>query len=425
MYIDVKKFIKKNIKLDFYSLSEKFEKEKSLNYNKWKEEGVFFTNEKTIRSILKNLNIINKKNWETIKILEPSVWSGNFLPIIFEKFSQQKNMVDLYINDIDPISIDFIKECINNKKIIIPNNFKLFFNVWDFFYTEYKNHFDYIIWNPPYWKIIDKNIKNIFENKKTNNMFSFFIEKAVKISDNIAFIVPKWLLYVKQFDYNRKQLRGGIYNIIDYWKTAFNVNLETISFLWSKTNIQDKILIESKIDNNYEIKQKRDYIFDKTLPIWLIYRNIEFDSVLNKIKLGQFNVFRDRQITNKMLNDNWKYRVLKGKNIWKNKIININNYDSFIDNINNLQVSKFLNKNNILCLPNLTNNIRFSFLPKDTIVNWAVALIYKPWFEEIQKETIDFLNSDEYKSFFNIVKNKSKLSVNIDEQVWFFIWELK
>jgi len=402
----------------------KFEIEKSKKYNNWKKEWVFFTDKKVVRDILDDLSIIDKKEWESIKILEPSVGTWNFLPIIFEKFSDSKCKVDLYVNDIDEVSINFIKECINTKKLIIPDNFNIFFNVWDFFYIDYNIHFDYIIWNPPYWKINDIKIKKRFKNKKTNNMFAFFIEKAVNISDNIAFIIPKSLLYVKQFAYNREQLKNWIYDLIDYWKTAFKVNLETISFLWSKKKKTKYILIKDKV-NNTITKQKREYIFDPTFPIWTIYRNNDFDKILNKIELWRFKIFRDRQITNGMLNNKWKIRVLKGKNIWKNKIIDIIGYDSFINNINKLTVSKFFNKKNILCLPNLTNNIRFSLLPKNTIVNWAVALIYKEWFDNIKKETINFLNSKEYKDFFYIVKNKSNLSVNIDEQIWFFIGELK
>ncbi|MDA1470303.1 hypothetical protein OGZ02_16150 [Brachyspira hyodysenteriae] len=47
-----------------------------------------------------------------------------------------------------------------------------------------------------------------------------------------------------------------------------------------------------------------------------------------------FNVFRDRQITKKILKDNGKYRVLKSRNIINNGIIDIPKYDKFIDDIN-------------------------------------------------------------------------------------------
>ena len=79
----------------------------------------------------------------------------------------------------------------------------------------------------------------------------------------------------------------------------------------------------------------------------------------------------------------------------------------------------------MLCIPNLTNNIRFCRLPKWKIVNGAVALIYKENFDTIDNKTIEFLNSEEFKKFFQIIKNKSNLSVNIDDQVGYFIGELK
>jgi hypothetical protein len=64
-------------------------------------------------------------------------------------------------------------------------------------------------------------------------------------------------------------------------------------------------------------------------------------------------------------------------------------------------------------------------LPKNTITNWAVALIHKQDFSEINQETIDFINSDIFKKYFFIIKNKSNLSVNLDENIIYFFWEKK
>lgn len=384
MYLNIKDFFQRNKEnKDFYSISKMFELEKHEKFNNAKSDWVFFTNKETIKNMLSKLHLPDK---DTVTILEPSVWSWNFVPLIIDKFSKKYKKVKLYINDIDNISLDFIKWTINNNILNIPSNVEITYLNKDFLKDDFKDleNIDFIIWNPPYWKIPDLSIKKLFKNNKTNNMFAFFIEKSIRLASNISFIVPKWLLYVKQFDFNRSELYNGIYQITDYWKKAFDVNLETISFSYSKKN-NDNIIIEDYI-NKIEKNHWKKYIMNKEFPIWLIYRNEKFDKILNKLKYNIFTSFRDRQITNKFVSYEWKYQVLKWRNIDKDKIINIDWYDQFITDIDNIKVSKFLNKKNILCIPNLTNKIRTCLLPKNTLVNWAVALIYKKDFWEINKK---------------------------------------
>ena len=64
-------------------------------------------------------------------------------------------------------------------------------------------------------------------------------------------------------------------------------------------------IAEEKKETEEKIKlcQKRNYIFDKQLPYWILYRNFEFDELTKKIDLDCFDVFRDRQITNSILKD--------------------------------------------------------------------------------------------------------------------------
>lgn len=82
--------------------------------------------------------------------------------------------------------------------------------------------------------------------------------------------------------------------------------------------------------------QPKKYIFSDDLPYWVIYRNDFFDKVSNKLIFDVFSVFRDRQITSKMLNNSYNHdsiRVIKSRNISDDgsQIVNIDDYDSYMD----------------------------------------------------------------------------------------------
>lgn len=146
------------------------------------------------------------------------------------------------------------------------------------------------------------------------------------------------------------------------------------------------------------------------------------------MQLGQFDVFRDRQITNAFLDTNQgtEIRVLKGKNIASEQIVDIEGYDTHIteSSVSQLAVSKYLNKENVLCCPNLTNHLRFCYLPKQAIVNGAVALLTLKQGNISQKQ-LDYLNSPVFLDYFKVIKNKSKLTVNIDKNIAYYIGLLK
>lgn len=166
--------------------------------------------------------------------------------------------------------------------------------------------------------------------------------------------------------------------ICDYGEKAFkDVKIETISFLIETITQKNNknIVIESYINESFEIKEKI-YILSNQFPYWLLYRNEMFDKVLEKLEFGIFQSFRDRQITNKILTqERGEYRVLKSRNIGNNEIVNIENYDTYINDIQNLSVSKFLNQEKVVMVPNLTYYPRATFLPKNSITDGSVALL--------------------------------------------------
>ena len=69
----------------------------------------------------------------------------------------------------------------------------------------------------------------------------------------------------------------------------------------------------ASITHGKYISQTQKYIFDEKLPYWIIYRDEIFDSVCKKLDFNVFKVFRDRQITNKLLSSTGEIRVLKSR----------------------------------------------------------------------------------------------------------------
>ena len=117
--------------------------------------------------------------------------------------------------------------------------------------------------------------------------------------------------------------------IIDFSEKGFpGVLVETLAIFINNQSRPRKTNVFS-FTHGIRLEQTQDYIFDKKLPYWIIYRNSEFDSVCKKLDFNVFKVFRDRQITNKLLTDIGDIRVLKSRNISDDgkNVIDIDGYE--------------------------------------------------------------------------------------------------
>ena len=174
-----------------------------------------------------------------------------------------------------------------------------------------------------------------------------------------------------------------------------------------------------------ELIQKQSYITDSFYPYWILYRNAFFDSVSEKLKFNCFTVFRDRQITNSMLNSNTGVRVLKSRNISDDgkEILDIAGYDSYmsLDLAQKLAVYKYVNDEDVYMTPNMTYKPRVMQKPKGLIVNGSVALLFPRKGIEVTKRQLEYFSSNEYRQFYRIARNKQTRSLNVDScSVFFF-----
>lgn len=415
-------YISKNRTYSFAELSKIAE----LSNAQREDNAAYYTRQDICFSIVNNLP--DAKEYSTINILEPSIGVGNFLPALIAKYSEVPN-VNIDVVDIDSNSLEILKVLL--EKIAIPDNIHINFINADFLLFTFENKYDIVVGNPPYMKITkDKALLSKYKggmyNTDTNNIFSFFIEKAMKIGNIVSLIVPKSLINAPEFNKTRNLMKSkSITAIIDFGEKGFKgVKIETISFILDTRKKGKTTIVESYITEDVR-ELEQSYITDETYPYWLIYRDNSFDDVARLMTFNIFKSYRDRVITKSITKSEGKIRVLKSRNIGNNEIIDIPGYDSYVDNTEGLDVAKFLNKEGCILLPNLTYYPRACFLPKKSIVDGSVAILTPIDDEEkITKEDLDFYSTQSFANFYAIARNRGTRSLNIDNNSVFFFGKI-
>lgn len=398
--------------------------------SKRQQHSAYFTNKFIVQEIFENLPDFEE---EEISIIEPSVGAGNFLPFIFKKYECKKH-VNLTVIDVDPNAIEALK--ILYDKSNVPNNFLMNFVCADFMDYSF-DRVNLIIGNPPFSKINGSYRNKLLKdnmNKESTNLAEFILEKAILNSDYVSMIMPKNILNTPEFSSTRAWLKDfKIDSIIDFGENGFKgVLVETINLMIDSKGKPAYTKIISTT-NNREMLQKSSYIFSPELPYWIIYRDDFFDDVLKKMRFGIFDVFRDRQITNNNSfldkTDKYSVRVLKSRNILDSgEIIKIEGYDSFIDKetLSKLTVKKYLDNDNVYLTPNMTYKPRLIKKEKGYVVNGSIAiLIPKDENMTISSLQMNYIASDEFRTFYKIARNFQTRSLNVDKTscYWFGINE--
>ena len=415
------KYVKKNKKLGFVRLAKIAEYANCMR----EETAAYYTGQDICYAVVKNLP--DYPDSKVLHILEPATGVGNFLPSLFMKYA---NVAELHIDviDINPDSIALLQQIL--KSIPIPKNVRLNFINKDTLLQRFPKRYDIVVGNPPYMKVKDKVLLKLYKqsvkNTETSNIFSFFIEKALELSDVVSLIVPKSLINAPEFDKTRQLMNEyPITHIVDFGEKGFKgVKIETIAFTINKKDKSRMTKVESYITNSVEVKQQ-SYITDPTFPYWLIYRNNDFDEAANKMKFGIFKAFRDRTLTKSNTSQQGTIRVLKSRNIGSNEVIDIEGYDTYIDDISGLEVGKYLNHTECVLVPNLTYYPRACFMPQNCIADGSVAILTAIDDEVVTEEDLAYYATDEFSRFYGIARNRGTRSLNIDNNSVFFFGKLK
>ena len=424
---NLKTFLNKNLgAYSFVELSKIVELANAFRL----KHAAYYTRQDICFTVIKDLP--DASNFTKIKILEPSVGAGNFLPLLIEKYKSVQN-VEIDVIDIDKNAIEILKILIS--KLEVPKNVKINFLNENFLLLDgvglfnANTHYNIIVGNPPFGKVTnDEQLLEQYRkgkhNTKTNNLFSFFLEKAIRQADIVGLIVPKSFLSVPEFNDTREFVsKFAISKITDYGERGFKgVKIETISLIINtrKQGANNQILVRSYVKNEIGLKEQ-GYICSIDFPCWLVYRDSLFDDVASKLHFGIFTAYRDRQITKKITSDKGRVRVLKSRNIGNNQIVNIPHYDSYMDKFEHLSIAKYINHNDAVLVPNLSYNPRACFLPENMIVDGSVAiLIPKDKKTEITKNDLAYYSSNEFVEFYRVARNFGTRSLNIDNNSVFF-----
>lgn len=420
---NLKNFVKREKeRLDLGFLSRIIE----LANNNRETHSAYYTNDFIIKDIIDLLPEFSDK--DEIRIIEPSVGAGNFLPYLFAKYRNKK--VKLTLIDIDKDIIDILSLLYEDKA---PSNFEIDFLCADFMSLDL-NNVDLIVGNPPFTRISKKEIEKYnLTNQDLRNLAGCFLEKSIKIAHTVSLIMPKNLLNTPEYSGLRDFiLSKNVHSILDFGEKGFKgVLIETINIILSNSEQKKCVFIESKVKNQI-LNQDKNYIFDKNLPYWVIYRNAHFDSILNKMDLGVFDVFRDRQITKSILisqKNQSSIRVLRSQNISDDgcEVIDKDNYDCFIDKdvLQKLAVNKFIDNDFVYLTPNMTYNCRVMKKEKGYIVNGSVAILIPKYHFQLTEKQLLFFSSNEFREFYAVARNYQTRSLNIDacSCYWFGIYK--
>lgn len=392
------------------------------------DNAAYFTSKPLITEMMKALPDTEK---DTVRILEPSVGVGNFIPLLFKKF-EGKN-IELVLMDINADSIEVLKALLS--RYHIPKNCNIRFIVDDFLLHDFTERYDFIIGNPPFYKMksSDKKLELYRQsaiNQSAANICSFFLDKAEKIGDYVALVFPKFLLNTPEFAPSRAFLATkSMETIIDFGEKGFpGVLVETVAIFVNNGGkpLNTRVISVTK---QTDIVQKQKYIFDKALPYWIIYRNELFDRISRKLNFDVFTVFRDRQITNKKLGSKGDIRVLKSRNISDDgrEILDIDGYDSYIDRdaAEGLSVFSYIDRDDVYLTPNMTYKPRVIRKPKGILVNGSIAILIPKDGIVPTQEQLSYFSSEEYREFYQVARNYQTRSLNVDACSVYFYGLLK
>ena len=421
------KFIEDNpLNIGYASLARIAELTNSLREN----NSAYYTNKYIVDAIYGDLPEFNK---EEIRILEPSVGVGNFIPFIFRKY-EDVAVVHLDVVDIDEKNLKILKLLIDKQGV--PSNFTIRYIHDDSLLHSYDCHYDLVVGNPPFTKLkakdAEKYLRNNY-NKVTTNTFEFFLEKAIQLSDYVAMIMPKAVLNTPEFCATREMLSlRKISCIQDYGENGFKgVLVETICLFVNNLEKPGKTTVKSTT-LHVEMEQEQSYITDNRFPYWLIYRDPFFDKISEQMEFDKFTVFRDRQITNSNTTTTKKegyLRVLKSRNISDDgtKIVDIPGYDSYIrkDVAVDLGAYKYIGDNTVYLTPNMTYKPRVMRNTGNVMVNGSVAVLIPKEDFDLSEKQMAYFSTDEYRKFYQIARNYQTRSLNVDATSVFFYGVLK
>ncbi|WP_081770342.1 DNA cytosine methyltransferase [Brevibacterium sp. VCM10] len=380
-----------------------------------KKHAAYYTRQDTVFNLLSSVGPPKPKR--PLRILEPSVGAGAFLPELFAKFD--KNPVTLDLVDIDDDALDQTKQLLD--LVGVPDNFTINYFKQDFLTEFTRSGYDYVIGNPPFGLTGPSNPK-VDSSFGIREIYGKFLEKSMRIAKQVSFVIPKSFLSSREMHSIRGHIADqlAITAIDDYGEDAFHtINIETIGLSISSAAVPSTTQITST-PLKMRKRVNQHYITTSTFPSWVIYRNSFFDEVVKKLHLGTHTPYRDRKITKSHTGPTGDVAIIRARNI-KNGAIETNNVPIEYGD-NSLVPSSFKSMvagKKALVVPNLSYYPRASVLPEGSYVDGSAAVLVP--IEHTRASTnIEFFSSQDFFYFYRIARNYSTRSLNVDSISSFF-----
>ena len=395
------------------------------------ENEAFYTNKFIVNDVMNHLPDFGRPR---IRILEPSVGVGNFIPFLFKRYSSVPH-VDLDVIDIDETSVAILKRLLD--RIGIPRNFSVNVICDDFLTRNFNAKYDLVVGNPPFSKIHGDAaryeavlVRNV--NHDTRDLAELFLERAMSLGSFVALVLNKTLLATDEYAATRELLRRNrIAAILDFGRYGFTgVSIETMCLMVEpKKTPRETVVYNMKFNRLSTVDQQR--ITDRRFPYFIIYRDEDFDEVADKMDFGIFNVVRDRQITKRQLEAETgpnRIRVIKARNITDDgHVADIAGYDAFMDEdaARKCAIYRYVGDESVYLSPNMTYNPRVIRNDGRWIPDGSVAVLIPRNGERLTRRQMDYYATPEFRRFYAIARNFSTQSINIDKTSVFFFGALK
>lgn len=396
------------------------------------KNAAFYTNKFIVNEIMGSLPTFSK---DEIRILEPSVGAGSFIPFLFKRYEDVPHVI-LDVVDIDPDSIETLD--IMLEKLTVPRNFTINRVCQDFLAYQTTYRYDLAVGNPPFSKLKERTPEielslGLNVNRVTNNLSEMFLEKCIRCSDCVALVLNKTLLSTDEFEDTRNLLRQmRIDTIIDFGRYGFTgVSIETMCLIiYPKMKPKETTVYSMKF--NRKSVREQSYLTDERFPYFIIYRDEEFDVVADKLLFDVFSVFRDRQITKSITSqekENSSLWVIKARNIDDDGqgVTHISDYDVYLpeEKAVGLSAYRYVNDDSVYLTPNMTYNPRVIENLPDTIPDGSVAVLIPKKPLRLTKRQRAYFSTEEYRRFYGIARNLSTQSINVDKTSVYFYGVLK
>ena len=395
-----------------------------LENEKRGEHAAYYTPPVTAFKLLQMLPDLRSRS--KIRVLEPAAGIGRILRFLPQLLAGHDEVV-IDVMDIDPCALAIARAII--AKFAPPAHVKINYLRGDFLDRDFANEgYDLIVGNPPFGKMAAADIRRYAKTADaagSRNIFALFLAKALKLARHVVMIAPKSILSAPDFEGLRAKInaRHTVRAICDFGEKGFaGVRIETIALSIDADRRQkagDLIAIES-MPRNFRHCDAPSRVFDGDMPYWLIYRDERFEQSLKKMRLGVFDVFRDRQISKRHFYANGGVRVIKSRNVGSLRAERTAS-DVFVRDVSEFAARRFMNRPDVLLTPNLSYNPRACRMPENCVADGSVAILRpRNGLGRLEDDDVKFFASAHFCDFYRVARNYGTRGLNIDAKSVFF-----